>query len=229
LKTVLQNQNEGVINELKEFSASSSKPLEMASKLATENLEQMGTKTAEIMEQSATKLSKDIERLSAGATNIVKSFEKLEKKFEALQTPEKIIEIELRPIGNLFIEAIEQFRKDTERNVRAMADAGQGNQKVADSLSQAVAAARDVAVGLHETKEVLASIVETGATVVRDRNAVGSGLIPEAPSEQLSQNKTGGFGESIGESRPRSASSELRPEGDGGLRHRGWLTGLWGR
>jgi len=101
--------------EIKKFAVTAGKPLEEASKKSGETLESLTEKIVETLETVSARLAHEGEQLSRSTATTVEAIDSIATKLASLQTPDRIIEIELTPVIQGMTRAINLLRSDLNR------------------------------------------------------------------------------------------------------------------
>jgi hypothetical protein len=134
VSTQLKEAKQHIVDQLDEFAAESSKPLEEASRKSGDTIQHLNDRIAEALDNAVKHISKQTEELSNSTALIIKSFETVVSKLAALQTPDHIIEIKLNPMIQGLSRAVNNFGKHAEVQARAVDANLKQTQLLTDAL-----------------------------------------------------------------------------------------------
>lgn len=123
INTQLKDAKGSILDQLRDFATTSSKPLEEASK-----------KSGETLDTAVKHISDEIGQLSRMTDQLIKTFESVVTKLGALQTPDHIIEIKLNPMIQGLSRAVNNFGKHAEMQAKAVDENLKQTQEVTARL-----------------------------------------------------------------------------------------------
>jgi hypothetical protein len=136
MKQTIGAAREQFAGEISQFAAASGKPLEEASKKSGETIDGLSGKMVRTLETVSGQLMHEGERLTKSTTSIVTAIDAVVSKLESLQTPDKIIEIELAPMVQSLARVVNSFSQSAEAQARAIDANLKQTQDVAIAMTQ---------------------------------------------------------------------------------------------
>jgi hypothetical protein len=133
------------LDSLKEMSAKMAAPIEAASRQSEGVIAETARNMGASLGASAQRLEGETEKLSARVEAIATALEQVAGKLEAMQTPDRVIEVRLEPVTASLTQAVERF-------------AGQADMQAAsirDALEQTTVATRESLTLIAKTREEL--------------------------------------------------------------------------
>jgi hypothetical protein len=131
-------------------------PVEAASRASGANIATLSKTIGATLTAGVGRLSAETEKLSDQVGMIAAALEAMTLRFNAMQTPDRVIEVRLEPIAHSLTRAIEQAIAQSESQARA--------------VQEALAIARSAAVSSNDLVAALRS--EFGATTAANRGAI---------------------------------------------------------
>ncbi len=135
----LKDANGRIIEQLDELAARSSKPLEEASKKSGDTIVNLNARISEALQGVMSRIAGEVGRLSQATEQMIRSFDGIASKLNALQTPEQIIEIKLTPMIQGLTRAVNNFGKHAERQAKAVDESLKRTQEMSTSLADLLA------------------------------------------------------------------------------------------
>jgi hypothetical protein len=152
----LRSGKEKLLLQLEEFAQTFSRPLEHASNRSTETIDQFNARFSQSLEAVSRQVAEGTIQLSNASTAMIKSVGAVASKLEAMQTPDRVIEIKLNPLIQGLSRAVNTFSKNAESHTEAVNTSIQETQTlssvIADLISELKTARMDAtAAALVET------------------------------------------------------------------------------
>ena len=138
INTQLKDANGRLVDQLDEFAARSSKPLEEASKKSGDTILHLDARMAEAL----TRITNQVGQLSLSTERIIRSFESIVSKLNSLQTPQQIIEIKLNPMIQGLTRIVNNFGKHAELQAKAVDENIKQTQELMTTLLAFIQTAR---------------------------------------------------------------------------------------
>ena len=120
MKQAIGDAREQFSGEIRQFAAASGKPLEEASKKSGETIDGLSGRMVRTLETVSEQLVHEGERLTKSTASIVTAIDAVVSKLESLQTPDRIIEIELAPMVQSLSGVVSSFSKSAEAHAKAI-------------------------------------------------------------------------------------------------------------
>jgi ElaB/YqjD/DUF883 family membrane-anchored ribosome-binding protein len=134
IDTMLKEAKNRIVGQLEGFALEANKPLQDASKMSGDTVEQLNARVLQTFETVAKQLAEDGARLSTSTAAIVTSIDDVVARLAALQTPEHIIEVKLNPVIQGLTRVVSTFGKNAE----VQAISVNSNLKQTQALSSAI-------------------------------------------------------------------------------------------
>jgi hypothetical protein len=120
MKQAIGDAREQFSGEIRQFAIASGKPLEEASKKSGETIDGLSGRMVRTLETVSEQLVHEGERLTKSTASIVTAIDAVVSKLESLQTPDRIIEIELAPMVQSLSGVVSSFSKSAEAQAKAI-------------------------------------------------------------------------------------------------------------
>jgi len=143
----LRSGKEKLITQLEKFAQIFSRPLEHASSRSTETIDKVSTRFSQSLEAINRQLSEGAVQLSNASTAMIKSVGAVAAKLEAMQTPDRVIEIKLNPLIQGLSRAVNTFSKNAESHTEAVNTSIQKTQTLSSVITELVSELRTARVG----------------------------------------------------------------------------------
>jgi ElaB/YqjD/DUF883 family membrane-anchored ribosome-binding protein len=134
IDTMLKEAKDRIVGQLEGFALEANKPLQDASKMSGDTVEQLNARVLQTFETVAKQLAEDGARLSTSTAAIVTSIDDVVARLASLQTPEHIIEVKLNPVIQGLTRVVSTFGKNAE----VQAISVNSNLKQTQALSSAI-------------------------------------------------------------------------------------------
>jgi hypothetical protein len=132
---MLQEAKDRLVGQLDDFAATSSKPIEQASKRSGDSIEDLNFRMSQTLETAVQHISEQAGELTNSLASIVQSIDGVATRLSSLQMPEQVIEIKLAPMIEGLSRAVDAFSNSAE----AQATAVEANLEQTRLLSNAIA------------------------------------------------------------------------------------------
>jgi ElaB/YqjD/DUF883 family membrane-anchored ribosome-binding protein len=136
MKQAIGEARERFTGEMRQFAASSGKPLEEASKKSGETIDGLSGRMVRTLEVVSEQLVHEGERLTRSTASIVTAIDAVVSKLESLQTPDQIIEIELAPMVQSLSRVVNSFSQSAEAQAKAVDANLKQTQDIAVAMTQ---------------------------------------------------------------------------------------------
>lgn len=103
-----------LIANLEDYAGRASTPIKHAAESSGTTLEAMTKTITDSLEQSARRLSEESERVAAGAGSISQALDDVSTRLSAMQTPDRVIEVQIKPIADSLRETLEEHARRSE-------------------------------------------------------------------------------------------------------------------
>jgi hypothetical protein len=147
-------------------------PVEAASRRSGAAIGEVSKVIGATLTASAGRLSADTERLSDKAAAIAAALDEVATKLNAMQTPERLVEIRLEPVVHLLTQAVEQMTAQSEGQAKAVNDALSITDSATQRTTDLVAVLREEFDAKTATNsaalEVAVSMIKTTADVLNE-------------------------------------------------------------
>lgn len=138
MKTMLGEARETVAQELRDLAGDISRPLEETSKRSGDTVEALADRMSETLDGASGRLVDETDNLSKSAAAIVKAFDAIVAKLEAMQTPEQVIEIKLAPMVQGLSRAVNSFSKSAEVHEKTVDKTLKQTQDIANAVTRLI-------------------------------------------------------------------------------------------
>jgi hypothetical protein len=135
-------------------------PVEAASRTSGAGIAALSKTIGATLAAGVGRLSAETEKLSDQVSAIAAALDAMTTRFNAMQTPERVIEVRLEPIAQLLTQAVERTIAQSESQAKA--------------VQEALAIARSAAVSSNDLVAALRG--EFGATTVANRSAIDAAM-----------------------------------------------------
>jgi ElaB/YqjD/DUF883 family membrane-anchored ribosome-binding protein len=132
--TQLKDAMELTVDRLDEFAATSSGPLEEASKKSGDSIQHLNARISEALEDAVKHIGDEIGKFSRSTAVMINSIDSIVSKLAALQTPDQIIEIKLNPMIQGLSRAVNNFGKHAEKQAKAIDENLKQTQELTGAL-----------------------------------------------------------------------------------------------
>jgi hypothetical protein len=132
---MLEQAKDRFVGQLDDFAATSSQPLEQASKRSGDTIEDVTSRISQTLGTAARQIAEETGELSNSLASIVQSIDHVATKLASLQMPDEIIETRLAPVIEGLARAVEAFGSSAEAQAMAV-DANMDQMRI---LSKAIA------------------------------------------------------------------------------------------
>jgi hypothetical protein len=139
INTQLKDANGRIVGQLGEVAARSGKALEEASKKSGDAIVNLNARISEALESAMSRIASEVGHLSQVTEQMIRSFENIVSKLNALQTPEQIIEIKLTPMIQGLTRAVNNFGKHAEQQAKAVDENLKRTQEMSTGLADLLA------------------------------------------------------------------------------------------
>ena len=141
---LLKEAKDRFVVQLDEFAATSSKPIEEASKRSGETIEGANLRIAKALEGVSKQVADESAHLTRSAAAISKSIDEVVSKLKSLQTPEQIIEVKLNPTIQGLSRAVNKFATNAETQGKAVDENLRQTQAISRQLAELIAYLREL-------------------------------------------------------------------------------------
>lgn len=126
---------DSISKQLADFAHTTNKPMEDAYKTSGETITHLNRQIADTIEAAADEMSDQVESLSQSTAGITKAIDALIAKFNAMQTPDNVIEIKLQPMIQGLSRAINALDKSIEAQSNVVSSNAEQVRSIANTLS----------------------------------------------------------------------------------------------
>jgi hypothetical protein len=167
---MLSQAKDRFVGQLDDFAATSSRPLEEASKRSGETIEDLNSRISKTLATAVNQVSEEAGGLSNSIASIVESIDGLAAKLGAIQMPDQIIETRLVPMIQDLSHALNGFSKSAETQSKVVEAGLQQTQILSNAIAvllseiRAVEIARAGSASISEVRSVARSRSSARAT-----------------------------------------------------------------
>jgi hypothetical protein len=126
-----------------DVASQSARPLEAASRRSADTIADASNMMSDALATTAGQLAADMENLSKSVVDISVTIEAVAAKLERLQTPDGVIEVRLDPVIQTLTDSVERFSAESDRQAETLRDAVEAARDAAEGSSTSIAALRE--------------------------------------------------------------------------------------
>jgi hypothetical protein len=156
-----------LIANLEDYAGRASGPIKHAAESSSTTLETMTKTMTESLERSARRLSEESERVAAGAGSISQALDDVSTRLSAMQTPDRVIEVQIEPIASSLREIMEEHARRSDANAAQLRDVMMAIERFQNehegklaSLEAAVPAMERAVLGIEAAARSLEAVSE---------------------------------------------------------------------
>jgi hypothetical protein len=147
----LKSSKGKLLQELEEVAKSANKPLEHASARYTETIDHLSARLSRSLEALSTQITEGTTLLSKGSGAFLKSIDAIASKLEAMQMPDRVIEIKLNPLIQGLSRAVNTFSKNADSQTEAVNTSVQQTQALLNAIEVLISELRGVRIDVSRT------------------------------------------------------------------------------